>query len=126
MPLKKVLIVDDSTTMRKIIARVLRQADIAVEHVLEASNGVEGLERLASDPDIQLVLSDVNMPSMDGLAFVRAVREKLTKERMPMIMVTTEGGKQMLQAALDSGANGYVTKPFNSDTMRGALEEYLG
>ena len=126
MPLKKVLIVDDSTTMRKIIARVLRQADIAVECVLEASNGVEGLERLVSDPDIQLVLSDVNMPAMDGIAFVRAVRANHSKESMPLIMITTEGGGQMVQAALDSGANGYVTKPFNSDTMRGALEAYLG
>jgi two-component system chemotaxis response regulator CheY len=126
MPLKKVLIVDDSTTMRKIIARVLRQADIAVEHVLEAANGVEGLERLASDPDIQLVLSDVNMPAMDGLAFLRAVRATHTKDRMPMIMLTTEGGREMMQAALDSGANAYVTKPFNSDTVRNALEDYLG
>jgi len=126
MPLKKVLIVDDSTTMRKIIARVLRQADIAVENVLEAANGIEGLERLAADPDIQLVLSDVNMPAMDGITFVREVRKKHAKEDMPMIMVTTEGGDRMLQAALDGGANGYVTKPFNSDTMRGALEAYLG
>ncbi|HUR29582.1 MAG TPA: response regulator [Planctomycetota bacterium] len=126
MLLKKVLIVDDSTTMRKIIARVLRQADISIEHVIEASNGVEGLERLASDPDIQLVLSDVNMPTMDGIAFVRAVRATHAKEALPLIMVTTEGGERMVKAALDSGANGYVTKPFNSDTMRGALEEVLG
>ncbi len=126
MPLKKVLIVDDSSTMRKIIARVLRQADIAVEEVLEAADGVEGLQLLASDPDIQLVLSDVNMPVMDGLAFVRAVRAKYAKEDLPMIMVTTEGGKQMMQTALDCGANGYVTKPFTSDTVRGALEDYLG
>jgi two-component system chemotaxis response regulator CheY len=126
MPLKKVLIVDDSTTMRKIIARVLRQADISIEHVLEAANGIEALERLASDPDIQLILSDVNMPAMDGIALVRAVRAMHAKEALPLIMVTTEGGERSMQAALDSGANGYVTKPFNSDTMRGALEPYLG
>ena len=126
MPIHKVLIVDDSSTMRKIVARVLRQADIAVEQVLEAANGLEGLERLASDPDVQLVLTDVNMPTMDGIAFVRAVRATRSKESLPVIMVTTEGGQQMLQAALDSGANGYVTKPFNSDTIRLALEAYLG
>jgi two-component system chemotaxis response regulator CheY len=121
MPIHKVLIVDDSSTMRKIVARVLRQADIAVEHVIEAANGIEGLARLASDPDVQLVLSDVNMPAMDGIAFVRAVRATRAKDELPLIMVTTEGGERTRQAALDSGANGYVTKPFNSDTMRGAL-----
>ena len=126
MSLKKVLIVDDSATMRKIIARVLRQADISIEVVVEAANGIEGLERLSSDPEIQLVLTDLNMPCMDGVAFVRAVRETRSKEILPMIMITTEGGKAMMQAALDSGANAYVTKPFNSDTVRVAMEEYLG
>lgn len=126
MALKKVLIVDDSATMRKIIARVLRQADIPIEEVLEASNGIEALERLAADPLIQLVLTDLNMPAMDGVTFVRTVRETRSKEELPMILVTTEGGKPMMQAALDSGANAYVTKPFTSDTVRGALEDYLG
>lgn len=125
MPLNKVLIVDDSATMRKIIARVLRQADIAIQEVVEASNGIEGLEQIAADPGIQLVMSDLNMPVMDGLTFVRALREIRSKESLPMIMVTTEGGKTMMQAALDGGANGYVTKPFNSDTVRQALEDFL-
>jgi two-component system, chemotaxis family, chemotaxis protein CheY len=124
--MKKILIVDDSATMRKIIMRVLRQADLQVETVLEAGNGVEGLERLVSDPDIQLILSDINMPEMNGIDFVKAVRTKHDKQTIPMVMITTEGGEAMLQSAMDSGANGYVTKPFTPDSIREVLDTVVG
>jgi two-component system chemotaxis response regulator CheY len=124
--MNKVLIVDDSATMRKIITRVLRQAEIPVASVVEAGNGVEGLARLLSDPDIDLILSDVNMPEMNGVDFVKAVRTNHAKEKLPMIMVTTEGGEAMMKSALELGANGYVTKPFTPESIRRALEAYLG
>ncbi len=124
--MNKILIVDDSATMRKIIMRVLRQAEFTTEEVLEAANGVEGLQRLVSDPDIQLILSDINMPEMNGIDFVKAVRTKHDKEKMPVIMITTEGGEAMIQTAMDHGANGYVTKPFTPDSIRQALESAVG
>ncbi len=124
--MNKVLIVDDSATMRKIITRVLRQAEIACASVIEAGNGVEGMARLASDPDIDLILSDINMPEMNGVDFVKAVRATRAKESLPMIMVTTEGGEAMMNNALALGANGYVTKPFTPESIRAALEAYLG
>jgi two-component system chemotaxis response regulator CheY len=120
--MNKILIVDDSATMRKIIVRVLRRANIDATTVLEASSGVEGLQRLVSDPDIQLILSDINMPEMSGIDFVKAVRTKHAKEALPMIMITAEGADASLQSALSSGANGYVTKPFTPETIRRALE----
>lgn len=119
--MKKMLIVDDSATMRKIIMRVLRQAEIPVSDILEAGNGKEGLQRLVAEPDIALVLSDINMPEMNGIEFLRAVRSRRDKSSLPVVMVTTEGGDPMMQTALDSGANGYVTKPFTAETIRRAL-----
>lgn len=124
--MKKILVVDDSATMRKIIMRVLRQAEISVEEILEAANGVEGLSKLSSDPDIDMILSDVNMPEMNGIEFVKAIRGHHSKEEMPVVMITTEGGETMVQTAMESGANGYVTKPFTPDSIRQALAEFAG
>lgn len=124
--MNKVLIVDDSSTMRKIIMRVLRQADIAVETVLEASNGVEALAQLTANPDVGLVLSDVNMPEMNGIDFVKAVRTTHAKEKLPVIMVSTEGGQAMMDSAMAQGANGFVCKPFTPESIRTALEAYVG
>lgn len=124
--MNKLLIVDDSSTMRRIMLRVLRQADIAVESFLEAASGEEGLECLASHPDIGLILSDVNMPTMDGIDFVRAVRARHPKENLPVILVTTEAGERRMPTALHEGANGFVTKPFTPETIKRALEPYVG
>jgi two-component system chemotaxis response regulator CheY len=124
--MNKLMIVDDSSTMRKIIKRVLRQAEIAVDNILEAGNGVEALEQLLANPDIGLILSDVNMPEMNGIDLVKKVREAHAREALPVIMVTTEGGQTMVDSAMESGANGYVTKPFTPDSIRSALDPFLG
>lgn len=120
--MNKILIVDDSATMRKIIARVLRQADVAVGAVLEAANGVEGLARLASDPDIALILSDVDMPEMNGAELVAAVRAERDGTSLPVVMISTEGSESTLRSAMARGANAYVTKPFTPDSIRAVLE----
>ena len=124
--MNKLMIVDDSSTMRKIIKRVLRQAEIAVDNILEAGNGVEALEQLTANPDIALILSDVNMPEMNGIDLVKKVREAHQKDNLPVIMVTTEGGQAMVDSAMESGANGYVTKPFTPDSIRNALDPFIG
>jgi len=123
--MNKLMIVDDSSTMRKIIKRVLRQAEIAVENILEAGNGVEALEQLVANPDVGLILSDVNMPEMNGIDLVKKVREGHDKTVLPIIMVTTEGGEAMVETAINSGANGYVTKPFTPDSIRNALDPFI-
>jgi two-component system, chemotaxis family, chemotaxis protein CheY len=121
----KILIVDDSATMRKIILRALRLADVVVDSVLEASDGVEGLQRLLSDPDICLILSDVNMPNMNGLEFVKAVRKTRAKETLPIIMVTTEGSDAVVSVLVSSGANACLKKPFTPSSLRQALDGFL-
>jgi len=122
--MNKLMIVDDSSTMRKIIMRVLRQADIACDSIVEAGNGVEALEALTSNPDVELILSDVNMPEMNGIDLVKNVRDQ--GKSIPIIMITTEGGDSMREKAMDNGANGYVCKPFTPETIRSALEPHVG
>ncbi len=120
----KILIVDDSSTMRKIVMRTLRQAGYDGADVLEAGDGVEGLAALDGGP-VDLIFSDVNMPNMGGLDFVKAVRDRDELEDTPVVMVTTEGGQAAMSEAVELGANGYVVKPFTADKLRSVLEEVL-
>ena len=115
-----VLIVDDSSTMRKIISRSLRQAGLPVDDIYEACDGIDGLNVIASGKAIHLILSDINMPNMDGLEFVKAVRAK--GKLIPIVMVTTEGGEDVIQEAIESGASGSIKKPFTPNQ----LQEKLG
>ena len=124
--MKKVLIVDDSPTMRSIMARVLRQADLDVDEILEAGSGAEGLAKLRAHHDIGLVLSDVNMPVMDGNEFVHAIRATHPKASLPVILITTESAAKAIECGPASGANGLVCKPFTPESIRTALEPYLG
>jgi two-component system, chemotaxis family, chemotaxis protein CheY len=121
----RILIVDDSSVMRKIVTRGLRQAGFSMDEVLEAGNGQEGLDALAAaNNDVQLILSDWNMPVMDGLNFVKGVRG--SGNDTPIIMVTTEGGDSKLGAAMEAGANGSIKKPFTPDVLRETLGKYFG
>jgi two-component system, chemotaxis family, chemotaxis protein CheY len=115
-----ILIVDDSSTMRKIISRSLRQAGLPVDEVFEAGDGIEGLSVIASGKSIDLILSDINMPNMDGLEFVKMVRGNGNKT--PIVMITTEGGEEIIQQAIDSGASDSIKKPFTPEQ----LQEKLG
>jgi two-component system chemotaxis response regulator CheY len=118
-----VLIVDDSSTMRKIISRSLRQAGLVVDEVLEAADGIEGMNAIASGKKIDLILSDINMPNMDGLEFIKALRAKGCK--VPVVMVTTEGGEAVIDEALNSGASGSIKKPFTPEQLMEKLGRYL-
>jgi len=109
-----ILIVDDSSTMRKIISRSLRQAGLAVDEIFEAGDGVEGLNVLAGK-NVDLVLSDINMPNMDGLEFIKAVRA--SGKTVPIVMITTEGGEDILKEAIGSGASDSIKKPFTPDQL---------
>lgn len=116
-----ILIVDDSATMRKIIQRTLRQTGLDVTSCHEAADGAKGLEVLNAE-SIDLIFSDVNMPEMDGLEFVRAIRaDRPTDPKI--VMVTTEVGSDSVSEALKSGADGYVKKPFTPDDLEKAVNE---
>lgn len=116
-----ILIVDDSSTMRKIISRSLRQAGLPIDDILEAGDGIEGINALqTSGKTVNLILSDINMPNMDGLEFVKAVRAN--GYTMPIVMITTEGGEDVIAEALASGAKDSIKKPFTPEQ----LSEKLG
>jgi two-component system chemotaxis response regulator CheY len=113
----RALIVDDSSVMRKIVERCLRQAGMDLGQVVEASNGAEGLA-LASENTFDLILSDINMPVMGGLEFVRRLKEMDNAKNVPIVMITTEGGEKSVLEALSLGAKGYIRKPFTPDQVK--------
>jgi two-component system chemotaxis response regulator CheY len=111
------LIIDDSSVMRKIVERSLRQAGVELEHVYEASHGVEALS-LLQDHKVDLILCDINMPVMDGLEFVKQVRTVESAKSVPVVMITTEGSEAHVVQALSNGARGYIRKPFTPEQVK--------
>jgi two-component system, chemotaxis family, chemotaxis protein CheY len=112
-----VLIVDDSSVMRKIVERSLRQAGIEIGQVFEAGNGLEALAVL-NERKVNLVLCDINMPAMDGLEFVKQLPKVENAKGVPVVMVTTEGSEGHVVQALSAGARGYIRKPFTADQVK--------
>lgn len=121
----RALIVDDSSVMRKIVERSLRQAGINLVKVHEAGNGAEGLAILDSTP-VDLILSDINMPVMDGLEFVKQVHGREALRHVPIVMITTEGSESHVVQALSCGARGYIRKPFTPDQVKEHVLPVLG
>jgi len=115
-----VLIVDDSAAIRKILHRVLVQADVPMGRVVEAGDGLEALEALKTQK-VGLILSDINMPNMDGLQLLSAVKADDRIKDVPVIMVTTEGGSSKVMEAVNLGAIGYVRKPFTAEQIKEKL-----
>ena len=115
-----VLIVDDSAAIRKILQRVLRQTEVPIGTVYEAGDGVESLEKLRQQT-IGLVLSDINMPNMDGLEFLTKMRAEEVWKSIPVLMVSTEGTQAKVLEAVERGASGYVRKPFTAEQIKEKL-----
>ncbi len=113
----RTLIVDDSSVMRKIVARALQQGGVSIGEILEAGNGVEALDILRRQR-VDLVLSDINMPVMDGLEFVRQLQSVDSAKGIPVVMITTEGSESHVMQAISCGARGYIRKPFTPDQMK--------
>ena len=113
----RALLVDDSSVMRKIVERSLRQAGIDLEKDVEAGNGAEALAALRENR-VDLVLCDINMPVMDGLEFVRQMGTVENAKDVPVVMITTEGSESHVVQALSSGARGYIRKPFTPDQVK--------
>jgi len=116
----KILVVDDFPTMRRIVRNLLK--DLGFENVDEAEDGVVGLEKLRNG-NYQLVVSDWNMPNLDGLSMLQQIRADPALARLPVLMVTAEAKKENIIAAAQAGANGYVVKPFTAATLEEKLNK---
>ncbi|HJZ54257.1 MAG TPA: response regulator [Gemmataceae bacterium] len=110
----RALVIDDSRTVRAIIGKIL--AEVGLE-VVEAANGREGLEQLRRAQDVELILVDWNMPEMNGLEFIQAVRAQRVYDPVRIMMVTTETEQEQVIRALDAGANEYLMKPFTREIL---------
>jgi two-component system chemotaxis response regulator CheY len=117
----KILTVDDSSTMRRIIKNTLGR--LGYDDVIEAEHGVDALAKMAG---VQLILTDWNMPEMDGLTFVKALRSNSLYKDIPIIMVTTEAAKKEILEAIKSGVTDYIVKPFTPETLKDKLQKVLG
>jgi two-component system, chemotaxis family, chemotaxis protein CheY len=113
----RALIVDDSSVMRKIVERSLRQAGIDLKQVLEAGNGAEA-PAVLQDNAVDLILCDINMPVMDGLEFVKQLAAVENAKGTPVVMITTEGSESHVVQALSCGARGYIRKPFTPEQVK--------
>jgi two-component system chemotaxis response regulator CheY len=119
-----ILIVDDSAAIRKILQRVLRDAQIPVGKFFEAGDGYEALEIMKTNK-IGLILTDINMPNMNGLELLGHLKANAAWKDLPVVMVSTEAGKGKVLEAVELGAAAYVRKPFNADQIKEKLAAFL-
>jgi two-component system, chemotaxis family, chemotaxis protein CheY len=120
-----VMLVDDSRSMRKVILKTLQLSGFEIGECLEASNGQEALDILEGKW-IDLILSDVHMPVMDGFGFIRALREKDIYKDTPVVFVTTEANEDRLNQLMVLGGSGYIRKPFRPEEIRALLGPIMG
>ncbi|MCX7822277.1 MAG: response regulator [Syntrophobacterales bacterium] len=120
-----ILIVDDSNSMRKVIRKVLQISGFKVGEIFEASNGEEALKVLNSKW-VDIILSDIHMPVMDGYQFLSELRRREEFKDIPVVLITTEGDENKLQKAMSMGAQGYIRKPFEPDQIREYLKGIMG
>lgn len=120
----KLLVVDDSSTMRRIIKNTL--ARLGYKDILEGEDGLVGWNVLDANPDVGMLITDWNMPEMNGLELVKKVRADERFTDLPIIMVTTEGGKAEVITALKAGVNNYIVKPFTPQVLKEKLGAVMG
>ncbi|MDX9858145.1 MAG: response regulator [candidate division Zixibacteria bacterium] len=118
----KILAVDDSPTMRRIIINTLKRAGF--QNVVEANDGKDALAKMKVEP-VNFVITDWNMPEMDGLTFVTTLRSMEEYKNLPILMVTTRSVKDDILEAMKAGVNNYIVKPFTPDTLKEKIESIL-
>ena len=119
----KVLIVDDQYSVRQMTRMTLEK--IGISNVQEAENGRDALATVSSQP-LDLIISDYNMPEMDGLGLLRAVRGHQAVRKLPFILLTGRGDRELVVKAAQAGVNNYLVKPFTPDTLREKIEQVIG
>lgn len=116
----KILIVDDFSTMRRIIKNLLR--DLGYNNTFEADDGSTALPMLETG-DFEFVISDWNMPIMQGIELLRKIRENPKLKSLPFLMVTAEAKREQIITAAEAGVNGYIVKPFTADTLKDKIDK---
>jgi two-component system, chemotaxis family, chemotaxis protein CheY len=119
----KVLVVDDQLTMREVTRLALQE--IGVRNILDAENGKEALQVATTQP-LDMIISDFNMPELDGLGLLRAVRGHPAVRKLPFILVTGRGDNALVVTAAQAGVNNYIVKPFTSEMLREKMEAVVG
>ncbi len=118
--LKKVLVIDDSALIHQMYKMVLMRYKC---DIVDALNGQDGLDKLAKNPDTDMILLDINMPLMNGLEFIKKVKGLGTYDHIPIIIVSTEGKEEDTMRGLSLGAKGYVKKPFQPSDLHTLIEK---
>jgi two-component system chemotaxis response regulator CheY len=119
----KVLVVDDQFSVRQMTRLTLQE--LGIRHIHESENGKEGFQKATVQP-LDLIISDYNMPEMDGLEFLRAVRGHQAVRKLPFILLTGRGDKELVVKAAQAGVNNYLIKPFNAQILREKIEQVIG
>ncbi len=120
---KKILIVDDSAAIRQSISFILTQEGY---ETVEATDGLEGLAALGGLDALDLIITDVNMPNLDGIGFIRKARELPKFKFTPILVLTTESQGSKMNEGKEAGATGWIVKPFNSDKLLGIVQKVTG
>lgn len=120
-----ILIVDDSAVMRSVVKRIVTMAGLEVGEIYEADNGESAL-RVLKENWVDVVLSDINMPVMDGIELLKHIKESDDSGAAPVIMVSTEGRSGRIEEILALGAAGFITKPFKPEDIRSVMSKALG
>jgi two-component system chemotaxis response regulator CheY len=119
----KVLVVDDSAIMRKVIEQIL---EMLGHESVPATHGLDAFERLKEHADVRLILLDWNMPEMNGIEFLRAIKDRPGLSEIPVIMLTTESERRKMIEAIEAGAKHYLTKPFQPETLATKILQCVG
>jgi two-component system chemotaxis response regulator CheY len=119
----KVLVVDDQNSVRQMTRMTLEE--LGFRHIHEAENGVKAMETASVQP-LDLIISDFNMPEMDGLGLLRAVRGHPVARKVPFILLTGRGDRELVVKAAQAGVNNYLVKPFTAAILRGKIEQVIG
>lgn len=120
---KKIVVVDDSRTARQQVALALAESGY---EIIEGVDGLDGIAKIVANPDAALIICDVNMPNMNGLDMLNALRQEHPTVQTPIIMLTTEGQIELVQRAKQSGARGWIVKPFKPHMLLAAVRKLVG
>lgn len=120
-----ILLVDDSTVVKAVLLKILSSSQLPIERVLEASNGVEALRLIANEP-VDLVITDINMPQMDGFELIERMRLDMMMKDIPVMVISTEGSLTRVSHLEGLGVKGYIRKPFTAQEITQAIAEILG